>query len=202
MTAPTLTPTAAAEQAVFRALLDCMSRPGTVAELQHTGPVEDEWAGVVAVMQTLLDHEVTFALLAEDDSAVRETILRRTGSRTAVPTDAEYLVADAGNLLAAIEQANEGDLDYPEQGATVVARCPAVGDGELTVHLSGPGIRDHSHLSLGGLTADVFKALMRKNSSFPLGIDMVLVGDNNRVSCLPRTTTVTVGEHSHSQGGN
>ena len=192
-TSPVLTPMAAGEQSAFRVLLDCMARPGKVGGLGPVQPADGGWSAALQAMQVVLDHEVTFAVAAESP-AVRETLLRRTGSRTAPLDRADYAVADADHALKAVNGADEGDLDYPERGATVVIRCARLGKGPVRLRLAGPGINGHAHLAVDGLASDVFRAIADRNASFPLGIDVVLAAEDGDVACLPRTTRISLEE--------
>ena len=60
--APRQTVVADQEQRAFRALLDAMSRPGTIHELPEARATDGVWGSALVVMQCLLDHEVTFAV--------------------------------------------------------------------------------------------------------------------------------------------
>ena len=60
----TLTPRAAREQRTFRALLNAMARPGSIAEYCRTSRGE-RFAALLAIAEALLDHEVTFAVCPE-----------------------------------------------------------------------------------------------------------------------------------------
>lgn len=187
---PQITQTADLEQRTFRAMLSAMSMPGTVEQVSVARAEDGPWAAVIAVAQSLLDHEVTFHVVAT--AGPEETILRRTGSRTAPLDRAGYVFADAAHALAAIEAAHEGPLEEPERSATVVVLCDAVGEGDLVLTLSGPGVDGETTLRVGGLDAAVVKARAERNWPFPTGIDLVLVDPRGRLASLPRSTTATI----------
>lgn len=177
------------EQRTFRTLLECMSRPGSISTLPTSPLAEGPWGGSLLVMQCVLDHEVTFAVAATDDS-VREQLLRRTGARTAPLGDAGFVLADAEHAATAIAAAREGHLEEPERSATVVIRVAEVGSGALRAVLSGPGIDGATRLELTGLEAAALLALRERNEAYPTGIDVVLVDLEGRVACLPRSTRI------------
>lgn len=188
---PQITQTADLEQRTFRAMLSAMSMPGTVEQVSVARTEDGPWAAAIAVAQSLLDHEVTFHVTASNGP--EETILRRTGSRTAPLDRAGYVFADAAHALGAVEAAYEGPLEEPERSATVVVLCGAVGgEGDLALTLSGPGVDGETTLRVGGLDPTVIKARTERNWPFPTGIDLVLVDPRGRLAALPRSTTATI----------
>jgi alpha-D-ribose 1-methylphosphonate 5-triphosphate synthase subunit PhnH len=86
-------------------------------------------------------------------------------------------------------------LEAPEAGATLLLRVDSLHDetvGELTLHLSGPGIRQQAVLGVSGLHPAWIVARNAWVANFPLGIEMVLC-DENRFVALPRTTRIVMG---------
>ena len=187
--APRQTVVADQEQRAFRALLDAMSRPGTIHTLPEARATDGVWGSALVVMQGLLDHEVTFAVEA-DDRSVHEQILRRTGARSDVLAGADYVLTDAAHAVEVIEMVSEGYLEEPERSATVVVRVDAIGSGALRASLSGPGIESVQPLSLDGLDVAALHALIERNVVYPTGIDIVLVDPQGRIACLPRSTRI------------
>lgn len=188
-TVPPISQPAALEQRTFRAMLAAMSMPGTIEVLADANP-SDATAALVAIAQSFLDHEVTFHVAAEGGSALEDAILRRTGARTAPLSLAGYVFADDAHARRAVEQVLEGPLEEPEQSATVVVRCASVGDGDLALRLTGPGVDGEITLRLGGLSADVIEARNERNGPFPTGIDLLFVDAQGRLAGLPRSTQV------------
>jgi alpha-D-ribose 1-methylphosphonate 5-triphosphate synthase subunit PhnH len=177
------------EQRAFRALLDAMSRPGTTHALPAARPADGVWGSALVIMQCLLDHEVTFAVEA-DDRSVHEQILRRTGARSAALAAADYVLSDAAHAVDVIEMVSEGYFEEPERSATVVVLVDAVGSGSLRAVLSGPGIQTVQPLEIDGLDAAALRALVERNAVYPTGIDTILVDPQGRVACLPRSTRI------------
>ena len=189
-TVPPISQPAALEQRTFRAMLAAMSMPGTVEMLADANPA-DATVALVAIAQSFLDHEVTFHVAAEGGSTLEDAILRRTGARTAPLNRADYVFADPTHARRAVEQAVEGPLEEPELSATVVVRCASVGEGDLALRLTGPGVDGEIALRLG-LGADVIAARNERNGPFPTGIDLLLVDAQGRLVGLPRSTQVEV----------
>jgi alpha-D-ribose 1-methylphosphonate 5-triphosphate synthase subunit PhnH len=183
--------TAALEQATFRALLTAMSRPGSIHELPSPREDDGSWGAALVVLQSLLDHEVTFHVAASDGYP-REQLLRRTGARVAELASADFVLAHRERALAAIEGAREGPFEEPERSATVVVLCSEVGVGEVTLRLTGPGVDGEACLSVDGVTREAFESLVARNAPFPTGIDLVLVDQRRGVACLPRSTSIQI----------
>jgi len=177
----------ALEQAAFRALLHAMSHPGLVQELPSPRTDDGAWGAALVVLQSLLDHEVTFHV-ASDDGYPREQILRRTGARSAVLAEANFVLADVAHAFEAIEAAYEGPFEEPERSATFVIVCDSIGEGLTAVELSGPGVDGERRFEVDGIGDDLFQALARRNAVFPNGIDVILVDQGRRVACVPRST--------------
>lgn len=187
--APRQTMVADLEQRAFRALLEAMARPGSIGALPAARLADGAWGSALVVMQCLLDHEVTFAVEAEDRS-VHEQILRRTGARSAALAAADYVLCDGEHAPQAIEDASDGYLEEPERAATLVVRVDAVGEGPLRAVLTGPGIETVQPLALRGLAAAALHTLIERNAVFPTGIDCIFVDPHGRVACLPRSTRI------------
>jgi alpha-D-ribose 1-methylphosphonate 5-triphosphate synthase subunit PhnH len=187
VTTPVLTPRAAREQRTFRALLDSMARPGNVCRLWQAGETEQR-NPLLAVAEALVDHEVTFALLAPGGLPA-EQILRSTGSRVAAVAEADYVFCDVPSLVEALRSGKEGTPEYPDQGATVVCGLAGLGRGEKLT-LSGPGIRDEARIQVEGLTAEARRVFAERNAMPPLGLDLILVSQDGRVVSLGRYTRI------------
>lgn len=195
-TVPPISQVAALEQRAFRSMLSAMAMPGTVEQVT-LAPVDGPWGAAVAIAQSLLDHEVTFHVAAQ--AGPEETILRRTGSRTASLDRAGYVFADASHALTAVQSSREGLLEEPEHSATVVLLVDAVGGGELSLALAGPGVDGSRTLSVSGLDAAVVHARNARCAPFPSGIDVLLVDPQGRLAALPRSTSVTLVSEERAQ---
>ncbi len=183
---------AALEQATFRTLLHAMSHPGIVQPLPAPRDEDAHWGAALGVLQSLLDHEVTFHV-ASDEALPREQLLRRTGARAVDLTTADFVLTDAAHALEAIETAREGPFEEPEHSATVVVVCDQIGAGSTVIEVSGPGVDGELRFAVEGLSAELFQALARRNAVFPSGIDVVLVDRARQVACIPRSTRMRAG---------
>lgn len=170
----------------FRAALDAMARPGTIAAVSGAVPPAplSPAAGVLAL--TLLDPE-TPLWLAPD--LQEDTVLAWLRFHTGVP-----LIEDRGRAAFALGRWDAlmpldafpiGVPEYPDRSTTLIVECPAL--DQTGARLSGPGIETEARLSLPDLLP-----FQRNAALFPLGLDFFFTcGD--RLAALPRTTKVEAG---------
>lgn len=192
-------------QAAFRALLDAMARPGTVATLPE--PAEPPPAPLAAAAAT-----VALALCDADTPIWLDAGLAAGG----VPAWLRFhcgaaIVAEAGAAafvfagaappemappdmahpdmappdMASLDQGS--DL-FPDRSATLVIGIAALGTGAL-LRLSGPGIEGAASVRLDGLPQGFVGQRAANRRRYPRGVDCILVS-GNQVLCLPRSTIV------------
>lgn len=191
-------------QQVFRAVLDAMSRPGSLHRLSSNllEPLQPGALprGLAAVLLTLLDAETTLAL--HDAFGTSAPYLRfHTGARLR-PLDGEamFAVQPAPLADASLWQVlGDGTDEAPHLGATLVVEVPALQavdpapPNTTRVALRGPGIRDRRTLLVGGLHTDFWRARIAREADFPRGIDLLLTcGDT--LAAIPRTTRLKIEE--------
>lgn len=171
--------TPARQQVAFRQIMNCFAYPGHVSTLE----TEAEHA-LPLVLATLVDREVSLsdpqALLGEDEH-------RRLGAHPVSPEKAQFVVYLGHcqpDFLPAL-----GSLENPEQGATLVLIADSLAAG-ARLHLSGPGIPDETTVCIQGVDPTWWQKREQWNSSFPLGVDMIVIADK-KVLGLPRTTRLT-----------
>lgn len=191
MTPPLLSARAAREQRAFRTVLNCMARPGLVGSI-GVDASENRFGAAITLLECLLDHEVTFAVTPTEPSVVG-TLLRATGSRT-VPVDrADYILAWASGVEAAIREAKLGTYEYPDRNGTVIALVDDVSTTRTSgacLTLSGPGVRDTEDIWVRGFPDHLLDLLAERNEGAPIGIDVVLVAPSGFITCIPRYTRV------------
>lgn len=196
-------------QKIFRVMLDALARPGQLYRLPPVGPLFSSASGKFDIFETtgsllatLLDHEVTFCVLGQDDRALELSLLigAATGSRSAPRDKAEYvatLEAPEENLLA---QLNPGSLLYPNTATTLICRVEELanqlpkGDSGALLELSGPGVAPGQTLWVAGVEATFFNELKAINAGYPLGLDILCVTPQGQLAGLPRSTHLTILE--------
>jgi alpha-D-ribose 1-methylphosphonate 5-triphosphate synthase subunit PhnH len=189
MLAPAFPEPVIASQAVFRAVMDVIARPGEVKALPLPVMAPPPLSATAAALAlALLDYETPLWLdppLA-NTPAVTEWIRFHTGARvTADPQQASFaIIADPENAppfdLFAL-----GTGEYPDRAATLVLQVERFGAGAC-LSLAGPGIADTRTLSAEPLPSDLHDRLVANRALFPRGVDLILVSPNS-VAALPRS---------------
>lgn len=197
-------------QKVFRVLLDALSRPGKLYELPSVGFVFgsartrssafDRFQSLGAILTTLLDHEVTFCLLGQDDTAheLGAQLADLTSSHSAGREQANYVVTLQAPDASLVSQLNFGNLLYPDTSTTLICLVSDLAPRGLDKHngtllaLDGPGVAERQTVWVAGTEATFFNALNTVNARYPLGIDVICVTSAGRVVGLPRSTRLTI----------
>jgi alpha-D-ribose 1-methylphosphonate 5-triphosphate synthase subunit PhnH len=199
-------------QKVFRVLLEALSRPGQLYELPRVGFVFgsartrssafNQFQSLGAIVATLLDHEVTFCMLGQED-AVRELSIQitdLTSSHSAGCEHANYVISLQAPDASLVSQLNPGNLLYPDTSTTLIclvsdlaSRAPDQHNGTLLA-LEGPGVAEKQTVWVADTNATFFNALSMVNARYPLGVDVLWITPSGRVAGLPRSTQITILE--------
>lgn len=179
-------------QAVFRAALDALARPGRIVDLPHDAQTPPQGhAASAALLLALLDPDCSLWLspsLAGTDAAA--WLRFHTGCALVDdPAAARFAWIAEGDERPALERFAQGSDTYPDQSATCVFDVQS-----LSAHagwtLRGPGIERETRLAVAGRHAAGFAAQWRANhASFPRGIDAYLATPGQIVG-LPRSTRI------------
>lgn len=189
-------------QAVFRALLEALARPGRV---QAPAPAAQRSLGhpaafspaLAAALLTLLDAETALWLAPSLRSAEAEAWCRfHTGARVAeLPEVADFAAAQASEVGAGLwSSLRAGSDEAPHTSATLLIDVASLSDGladtaAQRLRLTGPGIEHEHLLAVGGLDAAFWAARIAQQAAFPCGVDLLLCCDA-RVAGLPRSTRI------------
>lgn len=173
-------------QQTFNVLMQAMSRPGTIHQLEP----REGCPPFMYVLLTLLDHEVTFAVVGED--FISDHIATATGAREAATDEADYLLVQGGDSAGAVLRAKRGDLRYPDRGATIIYMVRSLQGSSMNVRLTGPGISREQYLAVDGLSPGEVVDITAANASFPMGVDCILVDDAARTASVPRSARMEV----------
>lgn len=166
----------------FRAILDAMSRPGTIVTVTGATPPAPLSQAAGLALLTLADGTTPVHLAgAADTRTVRDWITFHTGAPLVGAAEATFAIGTWA-ALAPHDRFAIGTPEYPDRAATLIVEMPAL--SAKGPRLSGPGIRDHATLSLPETSA--FQA---NHALFPLGFDCILTA-GNRLAALPRSTRV------------
>lgn len=187
-------------QLVYRRLMDCMARPGQIADLDDEclGPilVITSRREAMAVALTLIDNEVSFNVCNDWDAAFSGLVRFQTGGVLAGLADADFVFMNGDSDPETIRETKRGTLNFPDQGATVIIsgldiQAELDGQSRAFLELEGPGIQDRETLTVGGLSEEIVRALIEVNEEYPLGIDLILLSEG-RMACIPRSTKIRV----------
>ncbi len=163
----------------FRAALEALARPG------DTYPVRPLFASpLLAMASVLLYGETSYHYQGSADFDLVRAIC---GANSQAADKADYLFADQPDLHL-LQAARPGTGECPELGATLI--CLTDASTKTAVRLSGPGINGEKQMSLP-LPPAFIAAREQKNAYFPLGVDILLLGEKVLMA-LPRTTTIEV----------
>lgn len=180
----------AAAQATFRAVLDALSRPGTVTRLPRAG-LEIAPAGLLPVL-ALADLGTPVCVLDTDTDTGPGG---RWSDLLATATSAPQVGLRAARLVAALRPVTVDELrglrpgtaHAPEDAALVTVAVPSLAGGPEYL-LAGPGTRPGSRLAPTGLPASWPRA--RDAAAFPAGADLLFTDPDGRLVGLPRSARV------------
>ncbi|MFT4068473.1 phosphonate C-P lyase system protein PhnH [Paraburkholderia sp.] len=180
-------------QAVFRTLLDALSRPGTIGLIGDVLPEPHGTRAEPAAFAALLAlcDDTTPVWLAQADTALASAVRFHTGAPLVdAPATAAFAYIHEAGALPLLESFAPGSAESPEQSATLLIRVEALTGGAPVV-LSGPGILDTATISPAGLPARFWRERAALAPLFPCGVDCYLVC-GTRLIGLPRTTEAKV----------
>lgn len=179
-------------QAIFRAVMDAMARPGTVqpakAETQPPRPLSPVAA---AVALALCDNDTPLWLdpSLKQAPAVASWLGFHTGAPLAdTPADAHFaVVADPASLIA-LENFAQGTQEYPDRSTTLILQVASLSAGDLLM-LEGPGIDGSTSFAPSPLPRHFVEQWKQNRARFPRGVDLLLAAPEG-IACLPRTTRI------------
>ncbi|TDN63672.1 phosphonate C-P lyase system protein PhnH [Paraburkholderia sp. BL10I2N1] len=190
-------------QAVFRTLLDALSRPGTVGVVVAAPPAAGGTAtsgatgtrskvdlAAFASLLTLCDYS-TPVWLAQPDAVLGSSLRFHTGAPlVANAHEAAFAYIHDADTLPPLASFALGEAEAPEHSATLLIRVDAL-TGGTPVALRGPGIERTTTIAPLGLPKRFWAERAKLAPLFPCGIDCYLVCGDALIG-LPRTTHLEV----------
>lgn len=169
----------------FRAALDAMARPGTIATISGAVAPAPCSSAAASLLLMLCDPTTPLHLApSHDNDALRGWITFQTGAPLCDATEAMFGLG-TWDALIPLDRFSAGTPEYPDRAATLIVEMPELAQAGAV--LSGPGIETSAQLNLPEIAA-----FQRNRANFPLGLDFFFTcGD--RVAGLPRSTRVKEG---------
>ena len=178
-------------QAVFRAALDALARPGRpvslpAAGLVPPGPLTPELA---ALALALADADAPLWLdpqLARS-AAVTGYLRFHTGARlVADPEEAAFALISDPAATPDFETFAQGTDQYPDRSTTLILAVESFSSAGIT--LEGPGIQGQVSFGADPLPPDFVARLHANRTLFPRGLDLLLAGAGH-VLGIPRSSS-------------
>ncbi len=181
-------------QAVFRAVLDALSRPGRLQTLDASDGLQAPAPlsrGLTALLLTLLDAETSLHLegpLASDAAWMYARF--HTGVQPTGREAADFVAVRAAE--ASFEGLRLGTDEAPQHGATLIVEATTLAGQSLV--LTGPGIEHTQRMGLCGLPTAFWQQRIAQEKQFPRGVDLLIVCGSQLVA-VPRSTHITMETH-------
>ncbi|WP_124059454.1 phosphonate C-P lyase system protein PhnH [Vaginisenegalia massiliensis] len=189
-------------QANFRQLVEAMAYPGDCKSLSLAPTYQKRWdeegnlpsAGVFAVMEVLIDQEVKAMTLPRNKAFEAELSIYANSQITTDIQQADYIAISHDFLMDSkafddLNQLSIGNLEDPDQSASLIIEVDKLGDQDANYQLTGPGIKETKAVYLP-LSEEFVHWRQTMNREFPLGIDVILVDPAGECLALPRTTKI------------
>ncbi len=177
-------------QSTFRSVMDAMARPGSVQKVTvAVGAPRPLMPGTAAIALTLFDHDTLIWLDGGMSQQPEVASWLKFHSSAPVVTDHSScsfaLIAD-GMALPDLDQFSFGTPEYPDRSTTLIVQVESLTEG-CEYELRGPGVNGAVVLRANIEPKNLFERLAVNAASFPRGIDVVLVCEDEIVA-IPRTT--------------
>lgn len=164
----------------FKSMMNVLSMPGTIEKVE---PLFD--SNMLAIANTLLYSEVSFFYDGKEEVSLIEAI---TNAKKEEASNADYIFCDEINEYL-FNKGKIGTSKDPEYSATYIFKCKNFKG--LKVKLSGPGINGVKETTLP-IDKSFVEFFNEKNSSYPLGNEVLFLNKNAEITALSRTTKVEV----------
>lgn len=180
-------------QAVFRAAMWALSRPGRVEKLASAltppAPLSPEAAALVLA---LCDYETPVWLDAglAGVADVGAFLRFHTGAPLVTePGEARFAVVSDPRDMPDPAVFAQGSPEFPDASTTLIVQVRAFDESLL---LEGPGIKGAVRFGASPLPEGFVSRMAVNRASYPLGVDLLLAGDGG-VAGLPRSVSIKEG---------
>lgn len=177
-------------QAAFRAVMDCMARPGTIAHLDGVNAPPPLTPATAALVKSLADYDSPVWLDAafSDAPEAADWIRFHTGAPIVTdPAKAAFALIADPNAMPALTQFAQGSEEYPDRSTTLIVQIARFAGAAFT--LTGPGIKTARSFAAAPLPADFVLRMTDNRDQFPRGVDLILVA-GQEIAALPRSLRI------------
>lgn len=175
-------------QAVFRHVLDALSRPGRLFTLGAHEGAGSVGSAMAQVLLALTDDD-TPVWWQQPDTATAQWLRFHTGAPIAEnPAASAFAVSCCTVDLPALGKFAAGTANAPEHSTTLLIEVPSLETGP-GVEWRGPGIADVQMVRVAGLPDGFWTQWQANHAAFPQGVDIIFTCAHT-VLGLPRTTRV------------
>ena len=181
-------------QAIFRAIMEAMARPGTIMPLESDAmPPAPLYSLSGAILATLADADTPLWLspgLSAEANISGWLTFHVGAPYAAEPAQASFAMLDEATKLPALEIFCLGEQDYPDRSTTLIIQVERLGN-QGNWQLTGPGIKESARLGVEPVSSLFASQWALNNQLFPRGVDVILVAPD-AIACLPRTTKISI----------
>jgi alpha-D-ribose 1-methylphosphonate 5-triphosphate synthase subunit PhnH len=175
-------------QGVFRCVLNALSRPGHVFELDAHAGASTLGSAMAQVLLCLTDDDTPVWWQQQDLEAAQWLRFHTGACVTQSPDAAAFAVLRSTSGLPVLDMFGSGSADAPEHSTTLLLEVPSLVSGPA-VEWRGPGINGMQVVRIAGLPDGFWMQWQANHAAFPQGVDIVFTCAN-AVLGLPRTTRV------------
>ncbi len=183
-------------QAVFRALLDALSRPASIQEVRGLERAPASLSPVAAALAaTLLDADTPVWLgpTLANQPAVKSWIAFHTGAPlVANPGEAHFAFCADPAQMPTFDNFAQGTQEYPDRSTTIILQMASLTGGEQ-FFLEGPGMENRALFAPTPMPKHFREQWLANGTRFPRGVDLVFAGPG-AIAAMPRTTRLLARE--------
>ena len=203
-------------QAVFRAVLTALSRPGLPTALTlppFPVPAGELSPGMLALALALCDQGTPIWLdTAADTPEVRHHLRFHCAAPfIADPAQGSFAFISRPGAMPRLQAFNPGWADYPDRSATLVINADLSSPQACALELTGPGVKGNDRgawqsFRISGLPLWFWEDWEANQAAYPLGMDIIFVGTGTeragnpviRLLGLPRAIRVRLAPHEQT----
>ena len=202
-------------QAVFRAVLAALSRPGLpVSLILPPFPVlaGELSPGMLALALALCDQDTPLWLDTAADTPETRHHLRFhcAAPFIADPAQGSFAFIARPEAMPRLQAFNPGRADYPDRSATLVINADLSSPQVCVLELTGPGVKGNDRgawqsFRISGLPPWFWEDWETNRAAYPLGVDIIFVDKGAeagssviRLLGLPRTARVRLAPYEQT----